>query len=132
MGSGFNESLLQTGILGAIFVVNVGQLSFRMLASCFPVLFINNYVINGLLRVALVVEATGIVNSCWPLAWFFDALFGLRNDPFDGDAEVKTPAQNVVDRKKSMGIPMQKGVSPYDLHQPESEYHMEYTYKVSY
>jgi hypothetical protein len=132
MGADFNKILLQTGILGAIFVVNVGQLSFRMLASAFPVLFINNYVIHALLRIALVVESTGIVNSCWPLAWFFDSLFKLKHDPFDGDAEVKTPAQNILDRKKSMGIPMAKGVSPFDLHQPESEYHIEYTYKVSY
>nr|AOW69271.1 silicon transporter beta [Savillea parva] len=80
MGQGFNK-LLQTGILGAIFVVNVGQLSFRMMASSFPVVFISNPVVYALLRIALMVEATGVVNSCWPLAWGLEALLGLRDDP---------------------------------------------------
>jgi hypothetical protein len=132
MGKGFNEVLLQTGILGAIFVVNVGQLSFRMAATAFPVLFINNYIMNFLLKIALAVEFTGAFNACWPMAWGLDAIFCLCKDPFEDDDSVKTPAQNVLDRKRSMGIPTTKGVHPYDLNQPEQEFHVEYTYKVSY
>lgn len=119
MGTEFNRILLQTGILGAIFVVNVGQLSFRMAASCFPVMFINNFVVNFLLRVVLVVEATGVVNSCWPLAWGLDSMLGLTSDNFDGDGDewVNTAAQHVPDRKRSMGVPVNKGgAGPYDLH----------------
>ena len=80
----------------------------------------------------LLTEASGIVNSCWPIAWAVNAMAGLRKDPFDGDEDVDTPAQNILDRKKSMGIPTTKGVSAFDLHQPEQEYHVEYTYKVNY
>jgi len=76
------DGFLETGILGAIFVVNVGQLSFRMLASCYPVLFINNYLMYGLLEMALAVEATGLFNSCWVLASGLDKLVGLEEDPF--------------------------------------------------
>jgi len=132
MGKGFNQWLLQTGFLGAILVVNVAQLASQVTASIFPISLINNYIMNILLRIMLAIEASGIVNACWPLAWGLDAAFGLQKDPFDGDEDVKTPAQNVLDRKKSLGIPTTKGVSPYDLHQPEQEYHMEFTYKVSY
>jgi hypothetical protein len=85
-----------------------------------------------LLRLMLFIEFSGIVNSCWVLTWALDAVTGLPKDPFDGDEAVQTPAQGIIDRKKSMGIPMQKGVGPFDLNQPESEYHIEYTYKVSY
>lgn len=132
MGAGFNEWFLQTGFCGAIFVVNVAQLASQVTASIFPVSFINNYPMNWLLRIMLLTEASGIVNACWPITWAWDRMMGLGPDPFDGDENANTPAQNVMDRKKSMGIPVTKGVSPYDLHQPEQEYHVEYTYKVSY
>jgi len=131
MGTGFNN-FCQTGLLGAIFVVNVAQLASQVAASIFPIALINNYIMNGLLRLMLFIEATGIVNACWPLAWGMDRLFGLQKDPFDCDETVKTPGQNVMDRKKSMGIPATKGVTPFDLHQPEQEFHVDYTYKVDF
>eukprot|EP00039_Didymoeca_costata_P006986 m.95182 g.95182 ORF g.95182 m.95182 type:complete len:539 (+) comp13482_c0_seq2:196-1812(+) len=74
------DGFLTTGILGAVFVVNVGQLSFRMMAINFPTVFINNFIMYGLLSVALVVEATGVVNSCWPLAWGLDRILKLQSD----------------------------------------------------
>jgi hypothetical protein len=132
MGEGFNAGLLQTGFLGAILVVNVGQLASQVAASVFPVACINNHVMHFLLRLMLFIEFSGIVNSCWVLTWALDAITGLPKDPFDGDEAVKTPAQGIIERKKSMGIPQQKGVGPFDLNQPESEFHVDYTYKVSY
>lgn len=132
MGRSFNEGLLQTGFLGAILVVNVAQLASQVTASIFPIQFINNSLLTWLLQLMLLIEASGIVNACWPLAWALDALFKIEKDPFDLDETVNTPAQNILDRKKSMGIPTTKGVSPYDLNQPEREFHLEYTYKVSY
>lgn len=103
VGAGFTEVLLQTGILGAIFVVNVGQLSFRMAAAAFPILFINNHVMHMLLKIALLVEATGAFNACWPLAWALDVCLRLRSDPFDGDIDVMTPKRHFADRQKSLG-----------------------------
>nr|AOW69266.1 silicon transporter alpha [Didymoeca costata] len=132
MGRAFNEGLLQTGFLGAIFVVNVAQLASQVLASVFPISFINNHFLNWLLRIMLLVEASGVVNACWPLARFFDWAFGMVKDPFEDDEDIKTPAHDILERKKSMGIPVAKGASPFDLHQPEQEYHVEYTYQVSY
>merc|ERR1719161_1471847 len=128
----FMEGLLQTGFFGALFVCNVAQLASQVTASIFPVALINNHVLNWLLQIMLLTEASGIVNSCWPIAWAVNSMTGLRKDPFDGDEDVDTPAQNILDRKKSMGIPTTKGVSAFDLHQPEQEYHVEYTYKVNY
>jgi len=130
MGKGFNMWLLQTGFLGAILVVNVAQLASQVTASIFPIALINNHLMNWLLRIMLLIEASGIVNSCWPLSWGVDAALGLKRDPFDERED--TTAAGILERKKSMGIPASKGVSPFDLHQPEREYHMEYTYKVSY
>jgi len=129
----FKDGFLTTGILGAIFVVNVGQLSFRMLATAFPVIFLNNYVMYVLLRIGLLVEMTGIFNAVWPLTWFLDSCLGLKDDPFSNDEETKTDAQNILDRKKSMGIPTTEGLSPFDVRQPEVEHHapQQYTYTLS-
>jgi len=77
----FMQAFLQSGIIGAIVVVNVFQLSFRMAAACFPVAFIDNAVMYPLLRFALLVEATGVVNACWPLAWGMQSAFGIPDDP---------------------------------------------------
>jgi len=132
MGAGFNKGLLQTGFLGSLLVVNVAQLASQIVASIFPVSMINNTFIYLILRLHLLIEASGICNSCWVNTWLLDHITGLPKDPFDGDENVKTPAQDIIDRKKSMGIPQQKGVGPFDLNQPESEYHLEYTYKISY
>nr|AOW69265.1 silicon transporter beta [Diaphanoeca grandis] len=130
----FMKGFMQSGIIGAIVVVNIAQLSFRMFAAGFPVIFINNRLMFFLLKVCLFVEATGIVNSCWPLAWGLDGFCKLNPDPFDGDGDVETPAHNVIHRKKSMGIPQSKDVSPFNLDQPECEFHMhsDYTFKISY
>lgn len=124
MGSDFNEILLQTGILGAVFVVNVGQLSFRMAASSFPVLFINNFVLRALLRVALVVEATGIVNACWPLTWGIDRLLQLKPDPVSGELATVSP-------QARKGPSLDKGVAE-DVHHFSGWEYVGHTYKVSY
>ena len=34
-----------------------------------------------LLRVALAIEAAGVVNACWPLAWGVQSVFKIPDDP---------------------------------------------------
>jgi len=135
MGQGFNSGLLQTGFLGAIFVVNIAQLASQVTASIFPVKFINNYFLYFFLQLLLLIETSGIVNSCWPLASAVDKLIGMPKDPFEGDVEQTTMNQQMIDRKKSLGIPVAKGVTPFDLTQGSDATDspaIEYTYKVSY
>jgi len=81
MGKFFNKFLLQAGFLGAILVVNVAQLASQVTASIFPIAVINNYFMYWMLLIMLFVEAVGIVNACWPLAYFFERILGMRPDP---------------------------------------------------
>jgi len=81
MGAGFNEWCLQTGFMGAVFVVNVAQLASQVAASIFPIRLINNWVMYFLLHAMLITEASGFVNSCYPLMWFMDWAFGMKEDP---------------------------------------------------
>ena len=81
LGEGFNEGLLQTGFLGAILVVNVAQLASQVTASIFPVAVINNHFMFWTLRLTLLIEAIGIVNACYPLAWLMERTFSMVPDP---------------------------------------------------
>jgi hypothetical protein len=122
MGAVFNEWLLQTGFMGAIFVVNVAQLASQVTASLFPIGFINNRFMNWMLRVMLFTEASGLVNACWPLAWGLDWLLSIPADPnFDagkGKDDDKTPAGHFMDRMQSMEIALPEGsTGVFDMYQ---------------
>jgi hypothetical protein len=132
----FNEWLLQTGFLGAILVVNVGQLMSQVTASIFPIGFIDNYLMTILLYIMMAIEASGIVNACWPLSWAIEYVGNMEADPFDDDENVKSIEQNILDRKKSMGLAVPKtegGASGTTaVSDGDKEYQVEYSYKVSY
>lgn len=98
MGAGFNEWGLQSGFLGALFVCNVAQLMTQVTASLFPASFINNPVIIWILRFMLLIEASGVVNACWPLSWAMSRLGALAPDP------VQNVEDEVLERKRSMGL----------------------------
>merc|ERR1712230_15458 len=100
MGAAFNEWCLQTGFMGAIFVVNVAQLASQVAASIFPIRLINNWVMYFLLQAMLLTEASGFVNSCYPIMWGMDWLFGMEKDPFHGSAE-HTAEQKAINNSDS-------------------------------
>lgn len=80
---------------------------------------------------SLIACVIGAFNSCWVLAWILDRGLKLQHDPFHGAENVKSPAQVVIDRKESIGIPSPKGVSPFELFHPELD-DPKYTFEVSY
>ena len=85
-----------------------------------------------LLQLMLLVEAAGIVNACWPLAWGLDKLFRIPTDPDYYSGKEDTIAKGILERKRSMGLPITDGVDPLSLYQPEQEFHVTYTYTVQY
>jgi hypothetical protein len=103
MDKGFNEWGLQSGFLGALFVCNVAQLMTQVTASLFPAAFINNSFLIWILRIMLGIEASGVVNACWPLSWGMSRLFGLKPDPTEGLDD------QVIARKQSLGLPVEQG-----------------------
>jgi hypothetical protein len=117
MGRDFNAVLLQSDFLGAVFVTTIAELVTKVTASIYPKSFINNRALNVLLRIMLMFELSGIVNSCWPLAWAFDKIAGLKEDPF------KSMTENAMDRKNSMGVPMLKTPSTDDFHRLQTLNH---------
>merc|ERR1711959_872648 len=89
-----DEWCLQTGFMGAVFVVNVAQLASQVAASIFPIRLINNWVMYFLLQAMLFTEASGFVNACYPIMWFMDWAFGMVKDPWQGENGAQTTPNN--------------------------------------
>merc|ERR1712167_174370 len=108
MGAGFNEWCLQTGFMGAVFVVNVAQLASQVAASIFPIRLINNWIMYFLLQAMLITEASGFVNACYPIMWFMDRMFAMKEDPlhFEAPANASEPPANA---KASDPVPTAAG-----------------------
>jgi hypothetical protein len=90
------QSLFNTGLLGALIVAIVGSVSWRLLASAFPMAFLNNPITYVLLRLCLFLELTGLLHGAWVLAAIHKKIAGFQRDEVyigtaEERAEGKTP-----------------------------------------
>jgi len=115
MGKGFNYALLQTGFLGAIFVVNVAQLASQVTASIFPISVINNYFMYWMLRLMLFIEMIGIVNACWPLAYLLDRAFDMKPDPTNTFKESRDGRMTDFTPKPAQGFKQEFGSDEMEM-----------------
>jgi hypothetical protein len=74
------QAFFNTGILGALITTIVGSLAFRIIASSFPVPFLSNPMIYVILRVCLVIEASGVCASAWLLGLINKQVAGFQQD----------------------------------------------------
>ncbi len=82
------QSLLNTGLLGAIMSTILGSISWQLVASAFPIAFLSNPLTYILLRICLLLEATGICQGAWVLAAIHKKAAGFQRDEvYIGTAE---------------------------------------------
>jgi len=74
------QGLIFTNLLAALITTIVASLSFRVVASQFPMVFLSNPMIIIILRVCLFLEATGIMQFAWLLAHGIKRLLKLKPD----------------------------------------------------
>ena len=74
------QEFFNTGLLGAVITTIVGSLAWRIIASSFPAVFLNNYLIYLIIRLCLLLEASGICSAAWVLARFNKLLAGYQPD----------------------------------------------------
>lgn len=74
------QAFLNTGLLGAIITTLFASLAWRIVASSFPVAFLSNPLIYLILRMCLMIEATGVCASAWLLALIHKAIAGFKVD----------------------------------------------------
>lgn len=89
------QAFFNTGLLGALITTIVGSLIWRIIASSFPVAFLSNPVVYAILRVCLVLEATGICSAAWLLALIHKAVAGFKLD----EEYIGTPEERAAVKK---------------------------------
>ena len=62
------QNFFNTGLLGAIITTIFASLVWRITASDFPIVFLNNPIAYAILRLCLLVEMSGICNAAWVTA----------------------------------------------------------------
>jgi hypothetical protein len=74
------QQFFNTGLLGAMITTIVASLLWRVVASAFPLAYLNNPIMYGIIRLCLIVEQSGICSSAWILASVHKNLAGLQPD----------------------------------------------------
>jgi len=74
------QAIFSTGLLGAVIVAVVASVSWRLLASAFPIVFFKNPLAYVFLRFCLFLEMTGILHGAWVIAFIIKKVTGVKRD----------------------------------------------------
>jgi len=90
------QKFFNLGFLGALITTIVASIAWQLVASAFPIAFLSNPFTYILLRLCLFLEATGICNGAYVIAWIHKKIAGFQRDEvYIGTAEER--------RSKGMG-----------------------------
>ena len=82
------QGIFNTGLLGALIIAVVASVSWRLLASAFPLAFFKSPPAYVFLRLCLLLEMTGILHGAWVLAAILKKVSGIKRDEvYIGTAE---------------------------------------------
>mmetsp|Transcript_30102 Transcript_30102/g.59577 ORF Transcript_30102/g.59577 Transcript_30102/m.59577 type:complete len:493 (+) Transcript_30102:193-1671(+) len=82
------QGLFNTGLLGALMLTIIGSITWQLVASAYPIAFLNNPITYVFLKITLFFEATGICSGAWVLAAIHKKLAGFQRDEvYIGTAE---------------------------------------------
>jgi hypothetical protein len=94
------QELFNTGLLGAFCVAVVGSISWRLIASAFPMAFIENPFTYVLLRLCLFLEMTGVLHGAYVIAFIHKKIAGFKRDEiYIGTAEDRAGSKMGDDSK---------------------------------
>jgi silicon transporter len=82
------QKFLNLGFLGALITTIVASIAWQLVASAFPIAFLSNPFTYFFLRICLFLEATGICNGAYVIAWIHKRISGFQRDEvYIGTAE---------------------------------------------
>jgi len=88
VSNGF-QAFLDTGLTGAVINTIIGSLAWRIIASSFPLAFLSNPAIYVIIRICLILEASGLCSGAWVLVRMNKLLAGYQPDEIYLEAAVK-------------------------------------------
>jgi hypothetical protein len=74
------QELFNTGLLGALITTICASISWQLVASAFPYAFLSNPITYILLRLCLLLEATGLCGAAWVIAAVHRKFAGYQRD----------------------------------------------------
>jgi len=98
------QTFFNTGLLGAVITTIVGSISWQLVASAFPIIFLSNPIVYLLLRWCLFLEATGICAAAWVLADFCKKTFGWQRDEVYIGTPEERAARNKADDEEVISV----------------------------
>jgi hypothetical protein len=101
VGDGF-QKFLDTGLLGAVVLTIIGSLAWRIIASSFPLAFMSNPIVNVIIRICLLLEASGICSACWILVRFQKRLVGYEPDDVYLEGAPKNGSEPITQHDKDV------------------------------
>jgi len=82
------QSFFELGFLGALITTILASISWQLVASAFPMIFLANPLTYILLRLCLLLEASGLCQAAWVLAAIHKKVAGFqRDEAYIGTAE---------------------------------------------
>jgi hypothetical protein len=96
------QTFFNTGLLGAVITTIVSSLAWRIVASSFPVAFLSNPVIGLIIRLCLLLEASGICSSAWVLARYHKPMVNYQPDEVYLEGTEPHSAEPVTSRDKDI------------------------------
>ena len=94
------QQFFNTGYLGAIVTTILGSISWQIVASTFPLAFLSNPLVYVFLRLALLLEATGICAAASLLGTVHKYVVGLQLD----ELYIGTPGERAAMDKADMSL----------------------------
>jgi silicon transporter len=87
------QEFFNLGFLGAIITTILASITWQLVASAFPLVFLSNPLVYILLRICLFLESTGICSGSWVIAAICKKAFGYQLDTvYIGTAEERLAA----------------------------------------
>ena len=98
------QNFFNLGFLGALITTIVASIAWQLVASAFPIAFLSNPFTYILLRICLFLEATGLCNGAYVIAWIHKKIAGFQRDEvYIGTAEERR-AKNMEDDKSVLSV----------------------------
>ena len=98
------QEFFNLGFLGALITTIVASIAWQLVASAFPIAFLSNPFTYILLRLCLFLEATGICNGAYVIAWIHAKVAGFQRDEvYIGTAEERR-AKEMADDKSVLSV----------------------------
>lgn len=85
------QDIFNTGLLGALIVAVIASVSWRLIASAFPIQFVKSPIAYVFLRICLFLEMTGLLHGAWVIAHIIIKLTRVQRD----EVYIGTPEERV-------------------------------------